>query len=284
MPAPIRICLTFDFDAMSVWLATFKKTGPQAISRGEFGARVGVPRILDLLGRFDAKATFFTPGHTALTYPGVVRSIHEHGHEIGSHGHFHENFEDLALEEERRVFTVSREVLSGLTGYDPVGFRCPAGDFSANTVSLLSEFGYEYDASLAGDDFRPYPCRTGDSWTPDGPYVFGEETDVLEIPTGFVVDDFPYFEFDFTAQISGDAEPEKIERIWRAEFDYMAEHVSDGIFILAMHPQCIGHGSRMMMLERLLKHMQSAGGTFVAMRDAAAEWKAKTRANAALPS
>jgi peptidoglycan/xylan/chitin deacetylase (PgdA/CDA1 family) len=241
---------------------------------------VGVPRILDLLQRFDATATFFTPGHTALTYPEVVREIHAQGHEIGSHGHFHENFEELTLPEEEREFRLSREVLSDITGYDPVGFRCPAGDFSQNTVRLLNELGYQYDSSLAGDDFTPYPCRVGDSWTPDGPYVFGEETSLLEIPVGFIMDDFPYFEFDFTAQISGDAEPEKIERIWRAEFDYMAEHVPDGIFIIALHPQCIGHGSRMAMLERLCVHMQAAGGTFVTMREAAAEWTAKTKASA----
>jgi peptidoglycan/xylan/chitin deacetylase (PgdA/CDA1 family) len=278
---PLKICLTFDFDAMSVWLATFKKTGPQAVSRGEFGARVGVPRILDLLDRFDASATFFTPGHTALTYPDVVREIHARGHEIGSHGQFHENFEHLTLEEETRVFVRSREILRDLTGYDPIGLRCPAGDFSENTVQLLNDFGYRYDSSLAGDDFTPYRCRTGDSWTPDGPYVFGEETDVLEFPVGFLMDDFPYFEFDYTAQISGDAEPEKIRRIWQAEFDYMREHVPHGVFTIAMHPQCIGHGSRIAMLERLLVHMRDCGGTFVSMRDVAAEWSARLTSSTA---
>src|SRR5262249_12456751 len=158
---------------------------------------------------------------------------------------------DLSEAEERAVFERSRTVLADISGYEPVGFRCPAGDFSANTTRLLEEYGYAYDASLAGDDFLPYWCRTGDSWSSDGPYIFGRDTPVLEIPTGFVVDDFPYFEFDYAAQISGDAEPEKIERIWRAEFDYMADHVPDGIFVLALHPQCIGHGSRMVMLERL---------------------------------
>src|SRR5579864_2776188 len=161
---------------MSVWLATFKKLGAQAISRGEFGARVGVPRILDLLDRFDARATFFTPGHTALTYPAVMQEIHFRGHEIASHGHFHENFEHLSLDEEIDVFKRSREVLSGITGYEPTGFRCPAGDFSPHTISLLNEFGYLYDSSLAGDDFRPYRCRVGDTWTIDGPYRFGKET------------------------------------------------------------------------------------------------------------
>ena len=39
----LSICLTFDFDAMSVWANTAKLTSPTPLSRGEFGARVGVP-------------------------------------------------------------------------------------------------------------------------------------------------------------------------------------------------------------------------------------------------
>ena len=274
MATRLTVCLSFDFDAMSVWLATFEKHGPQAISRGEFGARVGVPRILELLDQFDASATFFTPAHTARTYPETIKVIHSRGHEIGSHGDFHENFEDLTVEDEERVFSTSREVLNDLTGYEPVGFRCPAGDFSPNTLKLLVDFGYEYDASLAGDDFRPYRCRIGDSWTPDGPYRFGAESQLVELPTGFIVDDFPYFEFNFSPYLGGNSEPDKVERIWRAEFDYMRDHVPDGVFIVSMHPQCIGRGSRMALLERFITHVRESGGVFITMRDAAAEWDA----------
>jgi peptidoglycan/xylan/chitin deacetylase (PgdA/CDA1 family) len=58
------VCLTFDFDAMSVWLGGYPHVTPAMLSRGEFGARVGVPRILELLRRFDICATFFTPGRS----------------------------------------------------------------------------------------------------------------------------------------------------------------------------------------------------------------------------
>ncbi len=67
-PSP-TVCLTFDFDAISVWLASFGADTPTAISRGEFGARVGVPRILRLLAREQITATFYIPGHTVDSFP-----------------------------------------------------------------------------------------------------------------------------------------------------------------------------------------------------------------------
>jgi hypothetical protein len=84
----VDVCLTFDFDAVSVWLGTFKAKSPSAVSRGEFGA-VAVPRILDLLRQFDAPSTWYTPGHTADTYPDLVRRVADGGHEIAHHGYCH---------------------------------------------------------------------------------------------------------------------------------------------------------------------------------------------------
>ena len=60
------VCLTFDFDAISLWLGAFAARSPSMISRGEFGA-VGCERILRLLERENIPATFFVTGHTADT-------------------------------------------------------------------------------------------------------------------------------------------------------------------------------------------------------------------------
>src|SRR3978361_1070354 len=59
------VCLTFDFDTMAAWSGSFGASTPGILSRGEFGGRVGIYRILDTLDRYDIKATFFTPGYTA---------------------------------------------------------------------------------------------------------------------------------------------------------------------------------------------------------------------------
>jgi peptidoglycan/xylan/chitin deacetylase (PgdA/CDA1 family) len=68
----------------------------------------------------------------------------------------------------------------------------------------------------------------------------------------------------------------RVQEIWQDEFDYMTEHVPAGVFTLTMHPQVIGRGHRMMMLERLIRHMRAQGATFRRMGDVAEEWRAST--------
>jgi hypothetical protein len=61
------------------------------MSRGEFGAEVGTPRLLELYDRFNVTTSWFTPGHTVDTFPDTCRRIRDAGHEFGNHGYYHEN-------------------------------------------------------------------------------------------------------------------------------------------------------------------------------------------------
>src|SRR5215212_10088482 len=80
------IALTFDFDALSVWFG-YPNTTPAMLARGEYGARVGVPRVLDLLRTHGILATFFIPGHTIDSFPEVVAGILAEGHEVAHHSY-----------------------------------------------------------------------------------------------------------------------------------------------------------------------------------------------------
>ena len=185
------VCLTFDFDAISLWIGPFAARSPSMISRGEFGA-VGCERILRLLDREGIPATFFVTGHTADTYPDHVRAIAAAGHEIGHHGYLHEN--PLALEtpeREREVLLKGFDALDRAAGVRPTGYRSPSWDNSPYTIDLLLEQGFRYESSLMGNDFTPYWCRTGDVIQPDGPYLFGPEVDLVEMPVSWILDDFP---------------------------------------------------------------------------------------------
>jgi len=71
----VAVNLGFDFDAFSVWMETFKQSSQAYMSRGEYGAEVGVPRILDLLKKYDIEASFCVPGHTADSYPDICKEI-----------------------------------------------------------------------------------------------------------------------------------------------------------------------------------------------------------------
>jgi peptidoglycan/xylan/chitin deacetylase (PgdA/CDA1 family) len=270
------VCLTFDFDAISIWIGPYGATSPSMISRGEFGV-VGVERILRLLERRGISATFFVTGHTADSYPESVRAIVAAGHEIGHHGYLHENPVTLSPEEERRVLERGLAALDGAAGVRPVGYRSPAWDNSPHTVGLLLEYGFRYESSLMGKDFEPYWCRTGDVIQLDGPYLFGPEVDLVELPVSWHLDDFPHFEYVRLANrlSPGLSAPSKVEEIWRDEFDFMYREVPNGVYTLTMHPQVIGRGHRLMLLERLIEHVSAHEGVrFVTLAEAADAFRA----------
>lgn len=268
------VCLTFDFDAISIWIGPFAARSPSMISRGEFAA-VGCERILRLLDREAIPAAFFVTGHTADTYPDHVRAIAAAGHEIGHHGYLHEN--PLALEtpeRERDVLLKGFAALDHAAGVRPIGYRSPSWDNSPYTIDLLLEQGFRYESSLMGNDYTPYWCRTGDVAQPDGPYLFGPEVDLVEMPVSWILDDFPHFEYlsvpDRGIARTGLSAPSKVAEIWQDDFTYMRQEVPAGVFTLTMHPQVIGRGHRMLMLERLIHWFkQHPNTTFSRLGDAA---------------
>ena len=156
MAARATVCLTFDFDAISIWIGPMGAPSPSMISGGEFGV-VGVERVLRLLARERRPATFFIPGHTADTYPDSVRAIVAAGHEVGHHGYLHENPVALeSAEREREVLERGLAALDRAAGVRPIGYRSPAWDNSPQTIGLLLEYGFRYESSLMGKDFEPY--------------------------------------------------------------------------------------------------------------------------------
>jgi len=280
MPTPrATVCLSFDFDAISLWIGPMGATSPSMISRGEFGA-VGVERILRLLAREGIRATFFVTGHTAETYPDHLRAIVAAGHEVGHHGYLHENPVGLTLDDERRVLLRGLEALDRVAGVRPAGYRSPAWDNSPHTIGLLLEHGFRYESSLMGDDYTPYWRRVGDRIVTDGPYHFGEPSDLVELPVSWVLDDFPHFEY-FRAGTRfnpGLSAASKVEEIWRDEFAYMHRELDGGVFTLTMHPQVIGRGHRMLMLERVIADMKAHDGVvFTTMGEAAEAFRQGAR-------
>jgi peptidoglycan/xylan/chitin deacetylase (PgdA/CDA1 family) len=268
----LSVCLTFDFDALSPWVFEMAGDNVAALSRGEFGA-VAVPRILALLERHELPATFFIPGHTAVAYPELVRSIRDAGHEIGHHGWVHEPLSPLDPARERELFQRGLDALEETAGVRPVGYRAPNVDVSANTVEILVEFGMLYDASFSATDFEPYYLRTGDLWPSDEAYVFGETVDLVGIPFSWGLSDFQYFEFVPGVTVRQDT-ASAVYEIWHGEFEWAYANVPGGVFDLTMHPQAIGRGHRLVMLERLIESMKAKDGiAFERVGEFAGRWR-----------
>lgn len=261
----IAVAITCDFDAHAVWLGTFRFNTPAVLSRGEFGAAVGAPRLLRLFDKHGIRTTWFIPGHTVDTFPEPCRAVKAAGHEIGHHGYGHINPRSLSLEEERREMEMGMEALSRL-GVRPRGYRCPGGDFSPNTLTVLEEFGLEYDSSLHGDDFHPYRIRPILEARPDGPTVFGPPSRVIELPFSWFLDDFPLLEF-IPGRLEGVRSAGEIFGQWQDIFDYAVAHEEGACYILTMHPQTIGRAHLIGRLDRLIAHMAESGAWFATMSE-----------------
>lgn len=273
MAKNVVVCLTFDFDAISLWLGGFRARSLSAISRGEFG-RVGATRLLAMLREWGVPSTWFVPGHSAETFPEIARQIAADGHEIGNHGYFHAH--PKSPEDEEQILIRGNDALMRVTGKRPVGYRSPGAGLGFNMVGLLLKHGFSYDSSLMSDDFAAHYMRIGDSAPEDGPYQFGKPVDVVEIPFTWGLDDFPAFEY-VTSRAGiqqGLSSPAAVYEIWSGDFDYLYDRIGEGIYTLTMHPQVIGRGHRLLMLEKLMHHIRRQPGvSFATMSEVAAEYR-----------
>ena len=153
--AKVAVSFSFDVDTEPVWMGFQKQTSPSYMSRGEYGARVGMPRVLDLLGKHKLPATFFIPAVSMLLHPEIVQELRKHPeYEIGFHSYVHENPLTLNETQERSVYEKAMAIFVDQVGKRPAGFRSAAWDLTPSTIKLAQEMGFVYESSMMADD-RP---------------------------------------------------------------------------------------------------------------------------------
>lgn len=240
--------LGFDVDGVTMWGVDNPKFArlPSLMSMGEYGPATAVPRILKLLDDYDIKASFYIPGYVIDTHEDMVKEISSRGHEIGHHGYMHETPAKLDQETELDILERGIACIERVTGRKPLGYRSPEWEVSENTLSLVASHGFTYDSSLMDKDV-PYVVETD-----AGP--------LMELPVQWLLDDFPYFGYSPPAGVMAPiTSPDNVFNVWSSEFEG-AYHYTQ-CFVLTMHPQIIGHPGRLLMLERLIKHIRSFPGT-----------------------
>ena len=253
----VGVSFTFDVDGPLIWRSKVRinpKFGnPVCVSLGEFGPVVGVPRILKLLKKYDIKACFFIPGGTIEEYPDTTRQVFDEGHEIGFHSYNHVNPADLTYEQQKEDFEKGFELFQKVFKTRPYGYRSPAADMSDSTWDLLDEFGFVYDSTMMGTDY-PYIKKM-------------KKNNIVVLPMHWMLDDWPHFgwnmypSFPYQANIHSQ---EAVYEIWEGEFDGMYDLDEGCVYMLCMHPQLIGRGSRIKMLERLIQHIRQFSGVWIA--------------------
>lgn len=141
-----------------------------------------IKMILELLSANSVTATFFVLAGYAEKNPGVVKIIHEAGHEIASHGYSHKVIPALTPDEFRSDIIKSRNILSDLIGEAVVGFRAPKWSAGQNTkwmFPILAEEGFKYDSSIFPSSFHEF----GSSRYRCAPFrIKTEEFSLLEFP------------------------------------------------------------------------------------------------------
>jgi peptidoglycan-N-acetylglucosamine deacetylase len=267
----LTVALTFDHDAISD--SVRRADPPVKFSHAEFGPRVGAKRILSLLEARGVPATWFVPGHTLTTFTDDTQAILAGGHELACHGWFHEDFAELPLEEQRDVLGRSVQAVRAITGAPPVGFRAPYWSLGADTLRLVEAAGFGYDSSLMADDYDLYRVRHGDRHTTTDGTAWGRPGALVEVPVYWAMDDWPHFEPG--PGRPGLSAPSAVLEIWTAELLYAYDHAPGGLVMVTMHPECIGRGHRMAMLEQFIEEAASlVGVVFERLDTVVSRWAA----------
>ncbi len=126
-----------------------------------------------------------------------------------------------------------------------LGYRAPLYEISEHTIELLQRHGFRYSSNLM-DDIRPYKHT---------------DTDIIELPVHWIMDDWVQFTHDTDDMIGQNATSSHVFELWMEEFQAIYE--LGGLFMLTMHPQVIGRPSRVKMLSNLIAEFKSRGDVWI---------------------
>ncbi len=252
--ARVAVLLSFDVDNETIALRYGEPT-IGSLSQGEYGARVALQRVVELIDRHEIPASFFIPSESLRLNPHMADVIKASGrHEFAVHGWIHERNSDLPADVERELVQRALDYLTQATGERPVGYRAPSWNFSPNTIDIIRDLGFLYDSSLMADD-RPYELNAA-----------GEPTGLIELPVEWILDDAP-----LVNPLGGRySAPRDVLQVYKDEFDVAYEEGT--MFLLTMHPHYIGHRSRIVILRELIDYIRAKDGVWFATHRQAAEY------------
>ncbi len=282
----IYCALGVHVDAVAGWLGSYGgEDSPMDISRGMFAGEVGIPRLLELFRRYELPSTWFMPGHSIETFPAQTEQVVAAGHELGLHGYTHENPLNLSRDQEQAILNRCIELIEHYAGRRPAGYVAPWWEVSETSVELLLDAGIRYDNSLMHDDHTPYYVRVGDRWTKIDytqpaetwmrPLERGTKvTDLVEIPASWYLDDLPPMMFiKANPNSHGFVSPRELGQLWQDQFDWVHREMDYAVYPLTIHPDVSGRPQNLLMLERLIEHINGHDGVvWATFEDIAADF------------
>lgn len=205
----------------------------------DYGKRVGIWRLMEVLDEFDIRATVALNSDICEHAPAIVEAGMDRGWEFMGHGQTNSvRLADLGETEERRVIEETRDRISAFTGNPPNGWLGPGLTETFATPRLLAEAGFGYVCDWVNDD-QPYRMDVDGSM-------------LVSIPYSGEINDIPMI---MRRNMSG---PE-FERTIRDQFDVLyREGGRDGqakIMAIALHPHITGHPHRSVYLSNALAYI-----------------------------
>ncbi len=100
-------------------------------------------QLIDILGKYNIKATFFVVGDWVTKYPESVKALHDAGHEVMSHSDTHTHYNSLSTEEITADLQASSDKIKAVTGVAPTLIRCPYGEYDDHVIRAIRDFGME---------------------------------------------------------------------------------------------------------------------------------------------
>ncbi len=220
----------------------------------DYGVRVGIWRIMDILERQGFVATAALNSEVCAEYPEIVEAGNRLGWEWMAHGPNNSMlFTGMPEEAEKPIITGVLDEIAKSTGKRARGWLGPALTETDHTLDLLAEAGIEYVADWCNDE-QPYTMTT-------------RSGSIVAMPYTLEIGDIPAFLFngqsgqDFEDMIVG-------------QFDQMYEEggTTAHFLSIAIHPFLVGHPYRARHLERALAHIRKRADVWIATGGAMLDW------------
>ncbi|WP_438010623.1 polysaccharide deacetylase family protein [Sorangium sp. So ce321] len=220
----------------------------------DYGVRVGVWRLMEVMEKHGVKGTAALNSDVCLHYPRIIEAGNALGWEWMGHGTTNSTLINAQPEEEERQLVSSAlDTIERSTGKRPRGWLSPGLSESIRTLDLLAEAGIEYVANWVNDE-QPYPMRV-------------KSGSVLSLPYSLELNDFAAF-------IERGQTGEAFAQTICDQFDVLYEDGagSGRVMAICLHPFLIGHPHRSKHLARALAHIASRREVWLTTGGELADW------------
>lgn len=246
----------FEINTPSVDISGAASPAPDVpnFARRDYGNRVGIWRIMEILDKYDIKATAALNSAVCEYYPIIISEGKKRGWEFMGHGITNSTrLIKLSEEDERQIIKTALRTITTAAGKQPEGWLSPGLMETFNTLDILAEQGIKYVCDWCSDD-QPYRMKV-------------KKGNLVSIPYSLDINDLPAF-LRFLKT------PEDFYEMIKEQFDVLYEEgASSGkVMAIALHPFVIGQPHRIKVLDKAMRYVRRHKDVWFATGSEIANW------------